>query len=60
MFSIFASKDAFLILRMFAKRLSVNLFVSAVLMFFMLAKTARKSMYFPTCIIIFWINLEFD
>ena len=60
MFSIFASKDAFLILRMFAKCLSVNLFLPVVLMLFMLEKTARKSMYFQTCIIIFWINLEFD
>ena len=60
MFSLFASKDAFLLLRMFAKCLSVNLFLSAVLMFFILEKTARKSMYFPICIIIFWIDIEFD
>ena len=42
MFSIFASKDAFLILRMFAKCLSVNLFLSAVLMYFMLEKNCLQ------------------
>ena len=42
MFSIFTSKDAFLILRMFAKCLAVNLFLSAVLMFFMLEKNCSQ------------------
>ena len=47
MFSMFASKDAFLILRMFAKCLSVNLFLSAVLIFFMLEKNCSQEYVLP-------------
>ena len=47
MFSIFALKDAFLILRMFAKCLSVNLFLSVVLMFFMLEKNCSQEHVLP-------------
>ena len=47
MFSIFASKDAFFIVRMFAKCLLVNLFLSAILTFFMLEKNCSQEYVLP-------------
>ena len=47
MLSRFAFKDVVLILRMLAKCLSVNLFLSAVLMFFMHEKNCSQQYVLP-------------